>query len=543
MVRFAMLSLVADGRLAAAVDGVAEHLAGCGFDLVPDPREANTLLVWSDRPLTDDMAGRLLATGEAGGRVLLCGPTLAASAERTGLLDAAGVIAGARTPLHPVRVRPQPGVGDFAARFEPEIDLVDSWLRVEKVADDVDVLATAMFGLAEHPVLTWRAGCGLGFLSVGSTAEVVTAPAYRRLVQRWVRHAAGLRDAPPTRIGLLGFGAIGAEHAAAIGAVDGLRLAAVCDQNPARVEAARALAPDLTVAAEATDLLADDGVDLVVVSTPPSTHAQWALRALEAGKHVVVEKPFCLTTAEADAMLAAAAAADRVLAVYQNRRWDADYLALKQIVRSGAIGEVFHYESFVGSYGHPCNYWHSDEEVSGGAIYDWGSHYLDWVLDLLPQDVLHVTAAAHKRVWHDVTNADHSRVTIRFADGAEAEFVHSDLAAAMKPKWYVLGTAGAVVGHWRHERVVARSAIGTLVEDSLAASESPATLSVHGADGSVTHVAIPPAVRHPFHRELADRLVAGAPMSVTPTGSRRNIAVMEAAVASAREAGRPVTPQ
>ncbi|MBV9293430.1 MAG: Gfo/Idh/MocA family oxidoreductase, partial [Frankiales bacterium] len=321
-----------------------------------------------------------------------------------------------------------------------------------------------------------------------------------------------------------------------------LELAGVCDTNPQRVAAARSVVPEVRDYADADALVAADDVDLVVVSTPPNTHADWTLRVIEAGKHVVVEKPFCITTAEADEMIAAAAASGRALAVYQNRRWDADYLTLKRAVRSGAIGDVFHYESFVGGYGHPCNFWHSDEVVSGGAVYDWGSHYLDWMLDLFAQPVQHVTATSHKRMWHDVTNADHSRVTVRFADGVEAEFVHSDLAAALKPKWFVLGTRGAVVGSWRHERVVARSPIGTLAEDVLAAADAPATLALHDADGSVTALAQLPAPAQPFHRELADLLLSGAPMSVTPQGSRRTIAVMEAATVSMREGGRPVEP-
>jgi scyllo-inositol 2-dehydrogenase (NADP+) len=404
------------------------------------------------------------------------------------------------------------------------------------------VLATAMTGLVPHAVLTWRPATRVGLLTTGTEPATLRDPAMQRLVHRWTRHALGVSDGPAVRVGILGYGAIGHEHSAAITAVDGLVLAGVCDKSPERVAAARTLAPDLTAYVDGDALLASPDVDLVVVSTPPNTHAQWALRAIEAGKHVVVEKPFCLTTAEADEMIGAAAAADRSVTVYQNRRWDADYLTVKRLVRSGAIGEVFHYESFVGGYGHPCNFWHSDEEVSGGAVYDWGSHFLDWILDLLPQPVVSVTAGAHKRRWYDVTNADHSRVTIAFADGAEAEFVHSDLAAAMKPKWYVLGTDGAIVGHWRNERVVSRSAIGTLVEDPLAASESPARITVHAPDGSVTDVAVAPAPRVPFHRELADFLLSGAPMSVTAAGSRRNISVMEAATVSAREGGRPVTP-
>ena len=268
------------------------------------------------------------------------------------------------------------------------------------------------------------------------------------------------------------------------------------------------------------------------------------LKALAAGKHVVVEKPFCLTVAEADVQIASAREQGLALTVYQNRRWDPDYLALKRVIRSGQIGEVFHYESFIGGYGHPCNYWHSDEAVSGGAIYDWGSHYLDWVLDLFPQQVDWVSATSHKRVWHDVTNADHTRVLVHFADGVEAEFTHSDLSAALKPKFYVLGTQGGVIGDWRHERVVARSSVGTLLEDPLAHSDSPADLRVftpndHGRTHE-TRLAIPPAPAQPFHRQLADQVLSGEPMEVTPEGSRRNIAVMQAASESALRDGRPV---
>jgi predicted dehydrogenase len=306
---------------------------------------------------------------------------------------------------------------------------------------------------------------------------------------------------------------------------------------------AQQVAPAARVTREAGDLLEDPEVDLVVVSTPPNTHASWASRALAAGKHVVLEKPMALTTAECDAVVDHAAGAGLLVVVYQNRRFDPDYRALRGVVRSGLIGEVFHLESFVGGYGHPCNYWHSDAAVSGGAIFDWGSHFLDQVLDLMPGDVQHVTAAAHKRRWHDVTNADQARVTLRFTDGREAEFVHSDLAAALKPKWLVLGTHGAVVGHWRTEKVVSRTAIGTLAQDVLAPADSPADLTVHAPDGSVTRLAVPPAPAEGFHRELADHLHRGLPMTVRAEHSRRVVAMMEAAEQSARQDGVPVRPR
>ena len=543
MTRVALVTDLTGNDLAAAVDDLAAQLERCGLSVVPLHAGVDAVLVWSDRPPAPDLLDALLARAGGGVPVLLCGPTASAYADLPAVVEAAGIVPGGLTPRHETRLRPGPAGAALTARIDGDVIVTDRWLTLDKARDDVEILLTAMAGLTAHPVMTWRPATGLGVFSVGSDAGTLRDPRYRLLVHRWLRHVLGQRDGKDVRVGILGYGAIGHEHNEAISAVPGLTLAAVCDKSPARIDAARSLAPDVASFTDGEDMLEGDDIDLVIVSTPPSSHAEWALRAIATGKHVVVEKPFCLTTAEADEMVAAAGATDRLLAVYQNRRWDSDYLTLKRLLRSGAIGEVFHYESFVGSFAHPCNYWHSDEDVSGGAIYDWGSHYLDWVLDLFPQEVESVTGTAHKRLWHDVTNADHSRVGLRFVDGVEADFIHSDLAAAMKPKWYVLGTAGAIVGHWRHESVVQRNSVGNLVEDPLAASESPASLSLHAPDGSVTSVAIAPAPRQPFHRELAERLLTGVPMSVTAQGSRRNIAVMEAATISAREGGRPVTPQ
>ncbi len=461
------------------------------------------------------------------------------------LADAAGLVLGRATPVHEGGVRPGPDAGDVGDRLAGDLHLRDRWPLVEKVADDVEIVLTANVAFADHPVATWRPATRTGLFTVGSTTASYDDVAWQRIVHRLVRRAAGVCDEGTVRVGVLGYGAIGHEHNAAIQLTQGLELTAVCDTDPRRLAAARELAPDVTGHASAEALLADDGVDLVIVSTPPNTHADWTLRALEAGKHVVVEKPFCLTVEEADRQITAAADRGLSLSVYQNRRWDADYLALKRVIRSGQLGEVFHYESFIGGYGHPCNYWHSDEEVSGGAIYDWGSHYLDWALDLFGQEIEWVSATTHKRVWHDVTNADHSRVLVHFVDGVEAEFTHSDLSAALKPKFYVLGTEGGLIGDWRFERVTGRSPIGTLLEDRLAHSDSPAALRVFTPDGaggtSETLLSVPPAPPQPFHRELADSLLSGAPMSVTPEGSKRNIAVMQAATLSSRDSGRPVS--
>lgn len=544
-----------DPVLTTAVTSLRRLLTQAGMADVGESMSADAVIVWSDEPLPEPLV-RTVTSGPAA--VVLAGPTLDA-ADRDGVLaEAAGLVLDGAAPAHDVRVRPgRCGAGSLAdlvpdhghagqAHLGVHTHITDRVLRVGKARDDVQPLLVANLGLATHPLATWRpraSGGGVMAWTPGSTPGAVTQPGAVRLFLLSLRTVLGMSAPAPVRVGLLGYGAIGHEHSRAVRHVPGLDLAAVCDTSPQRRAAAQQHAPDVRLHEFADTLLTDDDIDLVVVSTPPSTHAHWAARALEAGKHVVVEKPFAIRTEEADAILASAAAQGLLALVYQNRRFDPDHQAIRRAVHAGRLGELFHLEAFVGGYGHPCNLWHSDADVSGGAFYDWGAHVLDQILDLFGDEIEHVTAAEHKRLWLDVTNADHSRVTIRFAGGAEATFVYSDLAAALKPRWYVLGTRGAIVGHWRTERIVARNDIGTLAEDVLAPADSPPLLDLHEADGSVTRMATPRLAAYPFHAELADRLRFGLPTSVTAAQSRKVLAVMEAASASARDGGRPTVPR
>jgi predicted dehydrogenase len=329
-----------------------------------------------------------------------------------------------------------------------------------------------------------------------------------------------------------------------VSAVDGLEYALVCDRNEERLIQARRAFPGVRTCEDAEQIAEDPDLDLVIISTPPNTHASLAMQMLRAGKHVVVEKPFCLTSAEADAMIELAHEQQRLLTVYQCRRWDPDYLAIRRLVQQDSIGPIFHLETFIGGYAHPCDYWHSHEAISGGVFYDWGSHYLDWILQLIPDRVVSVRGVAHKRVWHDVTNADQSSVHLRFAQGQEATFLHSDIAAALKPKWYILGERGAIVGHWRQEVVKTRRWSGDLIEERLAPSEALPNLSVftRTPDGALHEqlITLPTAPTYPFHTNLANHLHCGEALAVPPEEARRNIAVMEAASRSVQLSGETI---
>jgi predicted dehydrogenase len=342
-------------------------------------------------------------------------------------------------------------------------------------------------------------------------------------------------------IGVVGYGAFGYRHGAASNATPGLRFAAVADSDARRRSEAARDFPAATVHEDADALLSDDAVDVVVIATPPASHADMAARALQAGRHVVVEKPLCLTSAGADRLLAVAADADRMLTVHQNRRWDPDFLAVRRAVDQGLLGDVFNVETFVGGFEHPCRAWHSEVSVSGGAVYDWGAHHLDWMLQLLGDFPTSVQTIRHKRVWHDVTNADQLRVRLRWADGREAEFVDSMLAAVRRPKFYIQGTRGTLVGRYRPlrtETVDPREGY-TVVDHHHA--EAPADLLLArnepGLGISETRLALPAAPVHPFHRNLADHLLLGEPLAVTAGQARRTVILLEAAHRSAMTGG------
>lgn len=501
--------------------------------------ESAPLFRWvQDAPWREAAGVEIAEDGADAALLLLTRPV--AAGEVLGGFPIPTVVAGpgleeSSSPLHEIRIRPRGlGMSDDVIVRDHVTDLRDH---------AGEVLATANIAFTDLPVARWDADRCLASLGVGIVPETWHDHKFLRLVHRVLHRISRPLDRPVVRIGLLGYGAIGHEHAGAIAATDGLDLAMVCDVSPDRLTVAEAFTPGVEVTSDPQALRVSDDVDLVIVSTPPNTHGQWALDLIEAGKHVVLEKPMALTTAECDAAIEAAAAADRTLVVYQNRRFDPDFRAIDQAIASGDLGEVFHLEAFVGAYQHPCNYWHSDAEVSGGALFDWGSHIVDQILQLMPGEVATVTARNHKRMWHDVTNADHARMTLHYADGREATFIYSDLAAALKPRWYLAGTNGGLIGDWRRERVIARSPIGTLAEDVLAPADSPPDLWLHAGDGRVSEVPGRPAPLGEFHRQLADHLREGFPMTVTAAQSRRVVAMLEAAERSAARDGIPVVPE
>ena len=287
---------------------------------------------------------------------------------------------------------------------------------------------------------------------------------------------------------------------------------AACDIDPARTAEARQDFPDIATYDDIDKMLAESDAELVVIITPHNTHAELGLKVLNAGRHVVLEKPMCITADEATAMIEAAKKAEVTLTTFHNRRHDGDFMAIKEAIEKGLIGEVFHIEAASGGYGHPRHWWRSDKKISGGCMYDWGAHFVDWILNLIPEKIENVTGFFHKRVWHDVTNEDHTQAIIRFKNGAMADLQISNIARINKPRWRILGTKGAILDQGAGSFKLATEVDGVAVEGEVKYKES---------------------TWPEYYQNLAAHLLDGAPLEVTPESARRVIAVIETAEKSA----------
>jgi predicted dehydrogenase/type 1 glutamine amidotransferase len=505
-------------------------------------------------PLDPQQEEALCAFVERGGGLVCIGDAAEVYHEYELLGEVLGHVYGSCTPRSEIIARVADPDHYITRRVDPSFAVLEAVYLLGRVPPDAEVLWRTAWHYSPYTLAYVRKhGRGRVFCTtLGSEPETQAHPVFQQMVTRAIRYAAGIlpggqlmeTQEQTARVAMIGYGVIGFEHGTAISSVPGLEYTLVCDRNQERLVTAQQAFPGVRTCTDLEQVAEDPGIDVVIVSTPPNTHASISMRMLRAGKHVVSEKPFCLTTAEADEMIELAKERQLTLTVYQCRRWDPDYLAIQQVLQRDTIGAIFHMETFIGGYAHPCDYWHSHEPISGGVFYDWGSHYLDWILQLMPDPVVNVRGVEHKRVWHDVTNADQSTVYLRFAGGQEAEFIHSDIAAVMKPKWYILGERGAIVGHWRQEFVKTRRWSGDLIEQRLAPSEALPDLHVFTRElsGAIHEqkLMLPTAPLFAFHRNLANHLHCGEPLAVSPEESRRNIIVMEAAKRSAERGGETI---
>ena len=300
----------------------------------------------------------------------------------------------------------------------------------------------------------------------------------------------------------------------------GMAPTAVCEIDPERLKAANQDFPGIETYGSVAAMLKKSKVELLALITPHNTHAKLALQCLNAGRHVVCEKPLAITTAECDAMIAAAKRNGVVLSTYHNRHWDGCILEAVKRIRAGVIGEVVRIEAHMSGWGKPRDWWRSSKTISGGILYDWGVHLLEYTLQLMDAPIREVSGFSKRGFWADQTpykkdtNEDEAFAVVRYGNGAWSTLLASSIDSKPKPGWLeITGTRGTyTMDYGTFEIVTPKGGVTVITKGSNPASEG-----------------------WRLYQNVADHLVAGKALVITPEWARRPIHILDLAGRSAKQ--------
>ena len=329
-------------------------------------------------------------------------------------------------------------------------------------------------------------------------------------------------------VALVGYGFAGKTlHAPLIRSVPGMQLRTVVSSNPAKVKADL---PDVAVCGSPDEAFADRAVELVVIATPNHTHFDLGRRALEAGKHVVIDKPFTATVAEAVRLIAMSESAGRLLSVFHSRRWDADFLTVRQVIASGELGQVMYFESHYDRYRPQVQArWRERPGPGSGIWFDLGSHLADQALELFgaPESVY-----ADLAMQRDGAEAvDYFHVMLRY--GRKRVVLHgSNLCVDSSRRFEVHGTLGSYTkrGMDTQEPALRRGEF----PGGPGWGVDPQDGTVHGVE-AVRAVTTVPGDYREYYRAIRRAIREGGPNPVSPFGALATMAVLEAGCRSARQ--------
>ena len=336
-------------------------------------------------------------------------------------------------------------------------------------------------------------------------------------------------------VGLVGFGLAGrCFHAPVIRAVPGLRLAAIVQRTG---DAAALAYPDARIVRSLDELLAIHSIRLVVIATPNQTHFSFAKRCLEAGRDVVVDKPFVTTVAEALGLLQTAKKLGRILTVYHNRRFDADFQALRKVAAHGELGRIVRFESTYDRF-RPTSKpgaWREKPGPGSGVLFDLAPHLIDQALVLLgrPEAV-----AADVRIEREGFATDDAfDILFHYPEGVRALLRATMLSAAPRPRLVVLGTKGSFLkrefdpleNELRHSRVPKGESWVLEKEENWA----ELTLAEDGQTRQMKIASV--GDWREFYANVRDAMLGKVPLLVTPQQALNVMVGLELALESNRK--------
>lgn len=336
------------------------------------------------------------------------------------------------------------------------------------------------------------------------------------------------------KVGVVGYGGafnMGKQHLKEMRKA-GMSPFAVCEIAEDRLAVARDDFPGIETYKSLDDMLKKSDVNLLVHITPHNLHYPLAMKCVKAGKSVVTEKPFVVTTAEADKLIAAAEKKDVMVSTYHNRHWDGWIMrAVNEVVTKRAIGDVYRVDLVMGGYGMPRDWWRTSKSISGGVLYDWGCHLLEYALQVTPGKMTEVSGYAQTGYWESQApkrfpwigdmNEDDASAAVRFDSGALINLRISQLnAASNEPTMKIWGTRGcyeintfwdSADKQWTHYKANAKGKI---------------------SERSGKH---PKAKGHLFYKNIAEYMTGQADLVITPEWARRPIHILDLAGQSAKK--------
>ncbi|WP_431276706.1 oxidoreductase [Variovorax ureilyticus] len=321
------------------------------------------------------------------------------------------------------------------------------------------------------------------------------------------------------RAGLVGYGFAGQTfHAPVLSAVSGLELGAVASSQPHKVHADW---PGVDVVPDVGALLRRSDIDLIVVATPNAQHHPVAKAALTAGKHVVVDKPFTLDAGQARELAALAERQGRVLSVYQNRRFDSDFLTLRDVLASGDLGRPVYFESHFDRFRPEVRARWREQPVPGAGLWvDLGSHLLDQTVQLFGRpDALQLDSAVLR---DGALVEDYFHAVLRYESGEHAPLrvvLHATtLAAHAAPRYIVHGTRGSYVKRGVDPQEDALRAGGRPLDAAWGADPIDGELTLCAADGRMQTRKLPTKAGNyvRYYAAVCDAILGDGPNPVPP---------------------------
>ncbi len=335
-------------------------------------------------------------------------------------------------------------------------------------------------------------------------------------------------------VGLIGFGFAGRTfHAPVISAVEGLRLAAILQRQGSEAEQAY---PAARIVRTLDELLAIDSIRLVVIATPNTTHFNLAKQCLLAGRDVVIDKPFATTYAEASELVELARQKQRLLSVYQNRRWDGDFLTLRGLLEESKLGRVVLFESHFDRFRPQLkpNAWREHPEPGSGVLFDLGPHLIDQSIQLfgVPDAI-----TADVRIERDGASVDDAFDVVLHYPRMRALLRAGVLVSTPTPRFAVQGTQGGYLkyGLDPQEDALKRGETPTGEFWGFEAPERWGTLLTAQGDSFVREqLPTKPGDYRQYYANVRDAILRETELAVTPTDALHVMRALELARESSR---------